>query len=103
MRSFLEWADLSALCFVERQALPLRIMGHARFGFAAGCEAVAMPRRTSSFVENSGYALGAAFGPLIRGAEPEPGAKPELMRFLRRGIATASHPAAKPRPRTEAF
>ena len=32
------------------------------------CPAVKLP------FENSGYALGAAFGPLILGAEPEPGA-----------------------------
>jgi hypothetical protein len=33
------------------------------FGFAAGCEAVAMPRRRGAFTF-LGYALGAAFGPM---------------------------------------
>jgi len=26
-----------------------KVMGHVRFGFAAGCEAVAMPRRSDAF------------------------------------------------------
>ena len=38
-------------------------MGYVRFGFAAGCEAVAMPRRRDAFYI-LGYALGAAFGPI---------------------------------------
>ena len=40
-----------------------KVMSHARFGFAAGCEAVAMPRRRQGFYI-LGYALGATFGPI---------------------------------------
>jgi hypothetical protein len=41
----------------------LRVPRWCGFGFAAGCEAVAMPRRRgpSAFL---GYALGAVFGPI---------------------------------------
>ena len=34
-----------------------------RYGYAAGCEAVALPRRRGAFYL-LGYALGAVFGPL---------------------------------------
>jgi len=51
-------------------------MDHLRFGFAAGCEAAAIPRRRGAFTF-LGYTLGAAFGPNeYEGAKPEPGAKP---------------------------
>jgi transposase len=33
-----------------------KVMGHLRFGFAAGCEAVATPRRTGQIIP--GYAPG---------------------------------------------
>ena len=40
-----------------------KVMGPFRFGFAAGCEAVAMPRCKRAFCV-LGSALGAAFGPI---------------------------------------
>ena len=40
-----------------------KVMGHLRFGLAAGCAAAAMPRRRCAF-PLLGYALGAAFGPI---------------------------------------
>jgi len=43
------------------RALCLISMAHVGFGFAAGSEAVAMPRRKVPFTF-LGYALGAAFG-----------------------------------------
>ena len=55
------------------------------FGFAAGCEAAALPRRRSA-----PYTLGYALGTKIKGQSPD------QVDSLRRGRATASHPAGKP-------
>ena len=46
------------------------------FGFAAGCEAVAVPCRKEAF-HILGYALGAAFGPINpKGLSPDQGRSP---------------------------
>ncbi|MEO8436420.1 MAG: hypothetical protein ABI596_16090 [Pyrinomonadaceae bacterium] len=49
-----------------------KVIGLRDIGFAAGCEAVATPRRSRVLID-LGYALGAAFGPELR-AKPKPGA-----------------------------
>ena len=45
------------------EGFALKVRGRCGFGFAAGCEAVAMPRRKGGFCI-LGHALGAAFGPI---------------------------------------
>jgi hypothetical protein len=47
------------------------------FGFAAGCEAVATPRRRRASY-SVGYAPGAAFGLIDRGQSPNQGHSPEV-------------------------
>jgi hypothetical protein len=71
-------------------------MGHVRFGFAAGCEAVAVPRRIDAFM--LGLCPRCGLWPNeSEGLNPDQGQSPEFSGGCRRGIATASHPAAKPK------
>ena len=44
-------------------AFASKVIVHLRFGFAAGCEAWALPRRKGC-LSSLGYALRAAFGPI---------------------------------------
>ena len=44
-------------------AFALKVVRWCGFGFAAGCAAVAMPRRRGAYIF-LGYALGVAFGPI---------------------------------------
>jgi len=67
-----------------------------RFGFATGCEAVATPRRQQPDYF-PGYALGSGLAPGIDWAKGRTkGIAQEHKALLRRGLAAASHPAAKP-------
>ena len=71
-------------------------MGHVGFGFAAGCEAVTMPRRQQPDY-SPGYArFGLARSDLL-GQGRIKGIALTCEKPLRRGIATASHPGAKPK------
>ena len=71
-------------------------MSHVRFGFAAGCEAVAMPRQQKDILF-PGYAPGSGLALQIYWAKGHTRGKVQNVKAsLRRGVAIASHPAAKP-------
>ncbi|MFN2513110.1 MAG: hypothetical protein ABR568_17015 [Pyrinomonadaceae bacterium] len=59
-------------------ALPQKVMSRISFGFAAGCEAVAMPRRTwpSTFL---GYALVRPVAQYTEGLSPSDGHSPGII------------------------
>jgi hypothetical protein len=59
---------------VDLEGIASKVIDLVRFGFAAGCEAAALPRRRGAFYI-SGYALGLAYGPNgLKRAQPKPGA-----------------------------
>ncbi len=70
-----------------RGSFASKVMDHIRFGFAAGCEAVAMPRRRDCFLCISAMPLGAAFGPIkSEGLSPNQGGhSPRIICLLTAG------------------
>ena len=59
-------------------------MGHVRLGSAAGCDAVAMPRRRVA-IHLWAMPLGAAFGPITLGLSPDQGLSPRIIWQLSAG------------------
>ncbi len=78
-----------------KKALPQKSFRYVEFGFAAGCEAVALPRRHRPR-SLSGYAPGLGVALTVIGPKATKGIAQRCMATLRRGLATASDPAAKP-------
>ena len=84
-------------------------MVESRYGFAARCEATALPRRNVLRPIRAlplVRAVPLQAEPLIllrqKGQRPNQGAQPEMRLHPRRGKAVASQPAAKPLPRSGA-
>ena len=70
---------------IQRDGFASKVIRMPRFGFAARCEAVAMPRRESPGY--SGYALGVGFAPRLIGPKAAPRAQPKL----KKQPSTAGH------------
>src|SRR5436190_24120921 len=82
--------------FLAMGSFASKVMSHVRLGFAAGCEAVAMPRQQHPALF-AGYAPGPGFALRILWAKGRTkGITQNVKGASGRGRATASHPAAKP-------
>jgi len=82
----------------NKQWLASKVMCYVNFGFAAGCEAVALPRRQQPDIP--GLCPWSGLDPSdLLGQRPHSGHSPKIYKgHLYGGKATASHPAAKPKP-----